>query len=80
MFWLRNKKIVFSYLEALNEPLCECFLLITFAGREGSGEHAPWHSLTLDFTAPTQNEGMYSKTCLKRPLKKRQNKDLNDKW
>ena len=23
---------------------------------------------------------MYSKTCLKRPLKKRQNKDLNNKW
>ena len=22
----------------------------------------------------------YSKTCLKRPLKKRQNKDLNNKW
>ena len=22
----------------------------------------------------------YSKTCLKWPLKKRQNKDLNDKW
>ena len=22
----------------------------------------------------------YSKTCLKRPLKNRQNKDLNDKW
>ena len=23
---------------------------------------------------------IYSKTCLKRPLKNRQNKDLNDKW
>ena len=23
---------------------------------------------------------MYSKTCVKRPLKNRQNKDLNDKW
>ena len=23
---------------------------------------------------------VYSKTCLKRPLKNRQNKDLNDKW
>ena len=23
---------------------------------------------------------MYSKTCLKQPLKNRQNKDLNDKW
>ena len=23
---------------------------------------------------------MYSKTCLKRPLYNRQNKDLNDKW
>ena len=22
----------------------------------------------------------YSKTCVKRPLKNRQNKDLNDKW
>ena len=22
----------------------------------------------------------YSKTCVKQPLKKRQNKDLNDKW
>ena len=24
--------------------------------------------------------GSYSKTCLKRPLKNKQNKDLNDKW
>ena len=24
--------------------------------------------------------GKYSKTCIKRPLKNRQNKDLNDKW
>ena len=24
--------------------------------------------------------GVYSKTCVKRPLKNRQNKDLNDKW
>ena len=23
---------------------------------------------------------IYSKTCLKQPLKNRQNKDLNDKW
>ena len=23
---------------------------------------------------------IYSKTCVKRPLKNRQNKDLNDKW
>ena len=23
---------------------------------------------------------LYSKTCVKRPLKNRQNKDLNDKW
>ena len=23
---------------------------------------------------------VYSKTCVKRPLKNRQNKDLNDKW
>ena len=22
----------------------------------------------------------YNKTCVKRPLKKRQNKDLNEKW
>ena len=26
------------------------------------------------------NRLVYSKTCLKRPLKNRQNKDLNDKW
>ena len=25
-------------------------------------------------------ESMYSKTCVKQPLKNRQNKDLNDKW
>ena len=25
-------------------------------------------------------KSMYSKTCVKRPLKNRQNKDLNDKW
>ena len=24
--------------------------------------------------------GLYSQTCVKRPLKNRQNKDLNDKW
>ena len=24
--------------------------------------------------------GLYSKTCVKRPLKNRHNKDLNDKW
>ena len=26
------------------------------------------------------NLGDYSKTCVKRPLNNRQNKDLNDKW
>ena len=25
-------------------------------------------------------QNVYSKACVKRPLKKRQNKDLNDKW
>ena len=25
-------------------------------------------------------DGIYSKTCVKRPLKNRQFKDLNDKW
>ena len=61
MFWLRNKNIIFSYTllsGGLDEPLCECFLLITFAGREGSGKPAPWHSLTTDFTASIHNEGM----------------------
>ena len=28
----------------------------------------------------TLNKAFYSKTCLKRPLKNRQNKDLYDKW
>ena len=27
-----------------------------------------------------RNKKRYGKTCLKRPLKKRQNKDINDKW
>ena len=28
----------------------------------------------------TNSRLSYSKACVKRPLKKRQNKDLNDKW
>ena len=33
-------------------------------------------SLTTDFIAPTHNEGMFSKTSLKRPLKKDKTKIL----
>ena len=29
---------------------------------------------------PTEKNTNYRKTCVKWPLKKRQNKDLNDKW
>ena len=42
-------------------------------------------SLPNEYTKKTDFTGMiarliYSKTCLKRPRKKRQNTDLNDKW
>ena len=33
-----------------------------------------------NFLGTQERVQMYSKTCLKRPLKNRQNKDLNDKW
>ena len=36
------------------------------------------HSLVQDDRF--QDTCIYSKTCVKRPLKNRQNKDFNDKW
>ena len=37
-------------------------------------------SYSLTFLVETDSSTGYSKTCIKRPLKNRQNKDLNDKW
>ena len=39
------------------------------------------HSFFLYKCIMKENDlAVYSKTCLKQPLKNRQNKDLNDKW
>ena len=39
------------------------------------------YSESMDSTKQNVHVGsQYSKTCLKQPLKKRQNKDLNNKW
>ena len=36
--------------------------------------------LAYVISAASMKKVNYSKTCVKRPLKNRQNKDLNDKW
>ena len=38
------------------------------------------YPLQTKFAGGIMNLFNYSKTCVKRPLKNRQNKDLNDKW
>ena len=40
---------------------------------------ATWGTKTMQFENFKQRL-KYSKTCVKRPLKNRQNKDLNEKW
>ena len=41
--------------------------------------HVQYNCLYLAKNKNKHNK-IYSKTCLKRPLENRQNKDLNDKW
>ena len=38
------------------------------------------HKIGIFLGSLPLSERYYSKTCVKRPLKNRQNKDLNDKW
>ena len=60
-------------------------LLITFANSLDSGqEQHNWKSHVAAHLLTIQRQSLcfciYNKSCLKRPLKNRQNKDLNDKW
>ena len=38
------------------------------------------HNIDLEILFDSPVKASYSKTCLKQPLKNRQNKNLNDKW
>ena len=53
-----------------------------YAGRHARTRertHARTHTQKSNWLPPFSETGKYSKTCVKRPLKNRQNKDLNDK-
>ena len=58
-------------------------LLVTLAKKSDSGQYICEVINEEGIDIASSNvlvKGKYSKTCLKRPLKKRQNKGLNDKW
>ena len=67
MSWLRDKKIVFHYI-LLSGDLSFTFINQTLLFKVK-------HDL-LDIDSCL----LYSKSCVKRPFKNRQNKDVNDKW
>ena len=67
MIWLRNKKIMFIYT-LLSGGLMMMMMGLSLSARNKL-QRKEKHMQTK-----------YSKTCVNRPLKKRQNKDLNDKW
>ena len=46
----------------------------------GEGDDGTGCKLIHDYTGNSFCRTLYSKTCVKRPHKNRQNKDLNDKW
>ena len=71
---------VFSYQCPVNKPVHEILVLIAYASSKSSYEPCNPHSLTRAFAACTHKEWLYSKTCLKGPLKNRQNQGLNDRW
>ena len=70
-------KLFFS--KKIIEPVHEILVLITFSSKKGSGESAQV-PIARAFSAHIHKFLKYSKHYLKRPLKNRQNKDLNDKW
>ena len=44
------------------------------------GDIVTYQKYKQEVPTGTGAQFLYSKTCVKRPLKNRQNKDLNDKW
>ena len=71
----------------MKEPLCN--FLFYFQGhlKEGYGRLISAYTMLLNQklifhrkVSLADKGSVYSKTCVKRPLKNRQNKDLNDKW
>ena len=61
-------------------PERKVLVLFLLSNNEGSCETGHMCRLTRAVPANTHKVKMYSKTCLKRPLKNRQNKGLEDKW
>ena len=55
------------------------FLTVPWVGQQCVIVVFPGHTRLLFLVATDSSIG-YSKTCIKRPLKNRQSKDLNDKW
>ena len=70
---LFNKKI--SAAEAFNRNLITEVIPDGSFAKETSNKVDNFAKLPREVT-----QSVYSKTCLKRPLKNRQNKDFNDKW
>ena len=77
------------YYNELTYCMETVWILIIHCSKQGCGNTMPIHSghvrnFNVLNLGQEQNvhvyKESYSKTCVKRPLKNRQNKDLNDKW
>ena len=82
---LKSFGCIICYRDSLRRSTVLTYTSVTFQisvhfehvedSRKGKSEKKKGHIKVLIFYLI-----IYNKTCLKRPLKNRQNKDLNDKW